>query len=232
MLRVKAEETVVASERKKRVRNPDATRRSILEASSTMLAAQGPDSVSVSGVANRAGINRGTAYQHFQSREELVAATVEWVSDQMFRQVYGDPENTMLRSVEQVDVPEMMHRLTAFAMDNAEMGRSWLLQILASPNPQADRFWQTFQGSIEQFAKTDLAQPDIDAEAFSVLILSGIFLWPVWAQSHAKNEEERNILAQRMSREILRLSLFGSMQPQQFPDVVARLGRPIEAGEV
>lgn len=197
-----------------------------------MLAAQGPDSVSVSGVANRAGINRGTAYQHFQSREELVAATIAWVSDEMFRHVYGDPESVGTPSIEQLDVPAMMHRLTSFAMENAEIGRSWLLQILASPDPQADRFWQTFQGAIAEFARTELAQPDIDTEAWAVLLLSGIFLWPVWAQSHAKDDQERQILAQRMSREILRLSLFGTMQPAQFPNIVARLRRPDPSGAV
>ena len=212
---------------KKRTRDPLATRHAILEASSSLFAQQGADSVSVSAVANLAGLNRGTAYQHFPSREELIAATIEWVSMRMFRAVYGDPQTIGERRVEEVDVPETMHRLSVFAMENAELCRSWLLQILASENPVADPFWKEFQGSLERFAQTELAQDNVDSEAMSVLVLSGVFLWPVWVRSHAKTDEERRKLAIRMTRELLRLCLFGSMNPASFPDVVARLREPL-----
>jgi len=216
---------------KKRSRDPMATRNAILEASSSLFAQQGADSVSVSAVANLAGVNRGTAYQHFPSREELIAATIEWVSFRMFRAVYGDPATIGERRVEEVDVPETMHRLSVFAMENAELCRSWLLQILASENPVADPFWKEFQGSLERFAQTELAQDNVDSEAMSVLVLSGVFLWPVWVRSHAKTDEERRKLAIRMTRELLRLCLFGSMNPAAFPDVVSRLREPLTKSE-
>lgn len=218
--------------RKKRTRDPAGTRLSIMEAASSLFAQQGADSVSVSAVANLAGINRGTAYQHFPSREELVEATMTFVSDRIFRAVYGDIETIGKRRVEEVDVPETMHRLSVFAMENAELCRSWLLQILASEEPASDPFWREFQGSLQRFAETELAQDDIDSEAMSVLVLSGIFLWPVWVQSHAKTEDERRKLARRMTREVLRLCLFGSMNPDKFPDIVARLREPVAQRDV
>lgn len=220
------------SPKKRRSRDPVGTRRSILEAASSLFAQQGADSISVSAVANLAGINRGTAYQHFPSREELVQATVEWISDRMFRAVFGDPEAARERDVQDVDIADTMHRLTVFAMENAELGRSWLLQILASPEPASDPFWKEFQGSLQRFAETDLAQAGIDSEAMAVIVLSGIFLWPVWARSHAKDEEERRKLALRMSREILRLSLFGSMKPEKFADMAAGLRKPLKPDDV
>ena len=64
-----------------------------------------------------------------------------------------------------VDVGE---RLASFAMDNPELCRVWLLQILASPDPSADRFWSEYVGSLKRFAATDLAvavgveRPEID----------------------------------------------------------------------
>ncbi len=211
---------------KKRTRDPVVTRQAILEAASSLFAQQGADSVSVSAVATLAGINRGTAYQHFPSREELIAATIDWVSLRLFRAVYGDPATIGERRVEEIDVPETMHRLSVFAMENAELCRSWLLQILASDNPAADPFWKEFQGSLERFAQTELAQDEIDSEAMSVMVLSGVFLWPVWVRSHAKDEEERRNLANRMTRELLRLCLFGSMNPAAFPDLAERLRQP------
>lgn len=217
---------------RKRIRNPVETRKAILEASSTLFAQQGADSVSVSAVANLAGINRGTAYQHFPSREELIDATIQHISDQLFREVFGDPAQLEPRDVEKVDTPEMMRRLCTFAMDNADLCRSWLLQILATPDPASDPFWREFQGSLQRFADTDLSEDDIDSESMSVLILSGIFLWPVWARAHAKSEEERRLLALRFSREILRLSLYGSMREDKFPDIVTMLSEPVEAAEI
>jgi AcrR family transcriptional regulator len=216
---------------RKRTRDPLATRHAILDASSSLFAQQGADSVSVSAVANLARVNRGTAYQHFPSREELIEATIEWVSLRMFRAVYGDPETIGERRVEEVDVPATMHRLSVFAMENAELCRSWLLQILASENPAADPFWKEFQGSLERFAQTKLAQENVDSEAMSVLVLSGAFLWPVWVRSHAKTDEERRLLANRMTRELLRLCLFGSMNPAAFPDLVERLRQPRRQSE-
>ena len=55
-------------------RNPN-MREAILGAASHMLALRGPDGASLSEVAHLAGVNRGTAYQHFETREKLIAAT-------------------------------------------------------------------------------------------------------------------------------------------------------------
>jgi AcrR family transcriptional regulator len=65
---------------KRRVRNTTATRAAILEAARTLLAKDGPDGVSLSEVAKLAGVNRGTAYQHFATREAVIEAAVAEVS--------------------------------------------------------------------------------------------------------------------------------------------------------
>lgn len=211
---------------RRRIRNPTETRRIILEAAASLMAEQGSDAVSVSAVANLAGVNRGTAYQHFPSRDELLSEAMAFVSDRMMKAVFGEFSDTT-RNVEEVDVADTMRRLVAFATDNADLCRTWLLQILASPNPTQDPFWTEFQGSLQRFTETDLAQDHVDSDAMAVLVLSGIILWPVWVRSHAADEGDRARLAMRMSREILRLSLFGSMRPEKFPEVVEQLSKPI-----
>ena len=75
-----------ATPAKKRVRNPEATREAILKAARTVLSEDGPEGLSVSRVANLAGVNRGTAYQHFATREELLQATADWVAGQLISQ--------------------------------------------------------------------------------------------------------------------------------------------------
>src|ERR1700751_4782962 len=144
--------------RKRRPRDPEGTREAILEAARTRLAADGPEGLSLSEVAHLAGVNRGTAYQHFETREKLIQATAEWVSDKLFRAVFGDPETIGERRVEQVDVAELTDRLASFAMDNPELCRVWLLQLLASPDPASDPFWKEYEGSLARFARTELAQ--------------------------------------------------------------------------
>ena len=60
----------------RRKRDPESTREAILEAARQVLAQDGKEGVSVAQVALLAGVNRGTAYQHFQTREQLIDATV------------------------------------------------------------------------------------------------------------------------------------------------------------
>ena len=189
-----------------------------------MLAKHGPEALSLSEVAQLAGVNRGTAYQHFATRENLIEVTAQWVSDKLFRAVFGEPETIGERRVDHVDIAELSDRLADFAMDNGELCRVWLLQLLASPDPTSDPFWREYSSSLARFAATDLAQEDVDAEALAVMILSGTFLWPVWARSHARDEGERRKLAGRFSQEVLRLSMYGSVKPEKYPQVARRLG--------
>jgi hypothetical protein len=122
----------------------------------------------------------------------------------------------------------MTDRLTAFAMANPDLGRVWMLQILASPNPSADKFWGEYVGSLRRFAATDLSQDGVDPEVLAVLTLAGTFLWPVWANAHAGNSAERSAMARRLADETLRLSLFGSMRAAAFPEIAGRLQGRVE----
>ena len=209
-------------QRKRRPRDPEATREAILEAARTRLASDGPEGLSLSEVAHLAGVNRGTAYQHFETREKLIKATSDWVSDKLFRAVFGDPATVADRRLER-DIPELTDRMANFAMDNPELCRVWLLQLRSSPDPAGDPFWQEYEGSIALFAKTELAEPNLDSEVLAVTILSGTFLWPVWARSRAANAGERRQLAHRFVQECLRMSMYGNLRCEHFPEIVDRL---------
>ncbi len=211
------------SRAKRRPRDPDATREVILEAARTLLAKDGPEGISLSEVAHLAGVNRGTAYQHFATREKLIEATVQWASDKLFHAAFGDPETIGERRLEEVDIAGMTERLAAFAMENHEIGRVWLMQVLASPDPSQDRFWREYCGSLERFAASDLATPGIDAEVLSVMNLAGIFLWPIWARAHAESDSGRAALGRRFAHETLRLSMYGSLRADAYPGIAERL---------
>jgi len=203
---------------KRRARNPDGTREAILEAARQVLAQDGKEGLSVSQVARRAGINRGTAYQHFQTREQLIEATAKWVSDKLYEAVYGNLAESSRRA-DSIGIKLVTEHLADFAMENPELGRAWLFELLSSRRPASDRFWREYESSFEQLAKTEYAQPGIDTEVVSVLMLVGMFLWPVWARAHARNAKERKLMAKRFSREVLRLSMHGTLRPEKFPEL-------------
>jgi AcrR family transcriptional regulator/transposase-like protein len=209
--------------RSARVRDPESTREAILEAARTCLAHDGPEGLSLAEVARIAGVNRGTAYQHFKTRENLIAATAEWVSGKLFHAVFGDSKSSAERRVGQIDVAELTDRLSAFAMDNPELCRAWLLQVLSSPTPAKDLFWREYQGSTARFATTDLAQENVDAEVLSVIMLAGAFLWPVWARAHTHKKGDMRPLAHRFAQECLRISMYGNLRSEQYPQIARRL---------
>src|SRR6201999_2450113 len=109
-----------------------------------VLAQDGKEGLSVAQVAQKAGVNRGTAYQHFQTREQLIEATAAWVSDKLFQEMFGDESAT---------VESVNDRLTAFAMENPALGRVWLFEVLSSRRPASDPFWRQYASNFERFAK-------------------------------------------------------------------------------
>jgi AcrR family transcriptional regulator len=208
-----------ASAKRRRKRDPLSTREAILEAARQQLAQDGKEGVSVAQVAQRAGVNRGTAYQHFQTREQLIEATAAWVSDELYRAVFGEPEVARNQPVESISVQATTEHLAEFAMENPEIGRVWLFELLSSKRPASDPFWQQYLSNLERFAKTNLAQPGVDAEVVSVLLLAGAFLWPVWARSHTRSAKERQRMTKRFTREVLRLCLHGTLRPDKYADL-------------
>ena len=177
----------------------------------------------MSQVAQLAGVNRGTAYQHFQTREQLLAATVAWVSEQLCHAVFGASALSASQPFEDVDPKGVAEHLIEFAMENPELGRIWLFQMLNSSRPSSDPFWKLYKLRFDQFAKSDSAQSGIDAEVHSVLMLVGAFLWPVWAVAHSRTPKERQRMAKRYSYEMLRLSLYGTMRPEKYPELDAKM---------
>jgi AcrR family transcriptional regulator len=224
----------MTEKRTRRKRDPERTREAILEAAREVLAQDGKEGVSVVQVARRAGVNRGTAYQHFQTREQLIEATAAWVSDKLYTAVFGDPalgRGQREQSVDALDVEAVNGNLAAFAMENPELGRIWLFEVLSSKLPANDPFWRHYESTFKRFAKSALAQPGIDVEVVTVLLLSGAFIWPVWVRAHARTAKERQQMMKRYAREILRLTLHGTLRPEKYPELEALVREPSAASK-
>ncbi len=208
-------------------RDPERTREAILGVACKVLAKDGPEGLSVSEVAQLAGVNRGTAYHHFPTREELLSATRVWVSERLCREVFG--ESDRVRDPQRAP-QTVIANLTSFAMEHPEFGRVWLYSVLSSNQPASDPFWNLFRTHVEEFARSELAQPGIDCEVHAAQMLVGLFLWPIWARVDSLGAAGRRKMAERYSREVLRSSLFGTMCPDRFPELAAGLAR-VPGGE-
>lgn len=197
---------------RKTIRNPDLTRAKILEAAGKLLAKDGPEGLSVSQVARLAGINRGTAYQHFRTREQLLRATTNWVSERLCTEVFRNLDTPLQQNPELVGSQQFIEQLIDFAMKYPELGRVWLFEVLGSSDPSSDPFWALYKAKCDEFAASEFAQPDIDTEVQAATVLMSAFLWPVWARSHAKSADELRQMSKRFSKEMLRISLYGTVR--------------------
>ena len=169
-------------------------------------------------------MNRGTAYQHFETREDLVKATVDWVSKHLSETVFGGgAKDRIPPGTTSQPMYEYMTALADFAVENPELGRIWLYEILSCDRPDQDVFFRQFVESTEAFARSEFSEDGIDAEALSVMILAGYFLWPVWVRARAHSKEERQAMSLRMRREFLRMSLYGSLRTDAVPQLQALL---------
>jgi len=183
-----------------------------------VLAADGPDGLSLSKVAQLAGVNRGTAYQHFETRGDLIKATVAWVSEQLSQTVFGNHDSEgNLKDPSQQPIYEVIGGMVDFAVEHPELGRIWLYEILSSDNPGNDPFFKQFVHATDIMARSENSEKGIDAEVLSVLILAGYFLWPVWVRGRANSKKERQAMAERMRREVLRLLMHGTLRAEAFP---------------
>lgn len=189
-----------------------------------MLAESGQEGVSFAEVARLAGVDRGTAHRHFHNREELLKATAKLVSDQLFKVVFGEDANGPDHKFSgSSDIMEKNRRLITFGMNNPELCRVWLFEIMSSEDPAADPFWKAFQGSYAAFSESDSAEKGMNADVLAIIMLASSFIWPIWVRSHAKTDRERKTLAQSFSDECLRLSMYGSLKAGHFPEIAKYL---------
>jgi TetR/AcrR family transcriptional regulator, repressor for neighboring sulfatase len=73
----------------------------VLDAAAELFAQQGPAATSIREVAARSGVNHGLVYRHFGTKEELVAAVLDHVSDQVNEAIAGSVTDTQARAERQ-----------------------------------------------------------------------------------------------------------------------------------
>ncbi|MBW2287561.1 MAG: TetR/AcrR family transcriptional regulator [Deltaproteobacteria bacterium] len=197
-----------------RRRDPLSTREAILCAARELVAERGPEGMTISEVAHRAGVNRGTAYQHFRNRGELATAVHDW---------FGGTLAMLLSS--DLPVSERIDRFLEFIVGHPEYARLWIDEMLSIPNGRPNESWKTFVAALEVFAESIGAQPGIDPERLGRILVSAPLVWSLWA-NRAVTEEDRSLEVRHFSHEIKRMLLFGVLNPEAWPEMVAEVAKP------
>lgn len=201
-----------------RVRDPEATHEAILAAAQAMMAEHGPSGVTVSDVARRAGVNRGTAYQHFPTRERLIAE----VLDRLGR-----------RTKEALDAdapPSLDARVDAtvkYFVEHPELIRVSLFRMLAGIPHPSEELWRDYVARVRALATGPGSREGIDADMLAVILLGATMLWSLRVQSGSASAAA----TRRYLRELKRLLLYGVVRPEHHPELAAAVrGDAVRSG--
>jgi AcrR family transcriptional regulator len=165
----------------------------------------------MSDVAHRARVNRVTLYQHFRTREELLGAVIERISEEVTTLL-----TTAAAPGQRVDF------MLDYMLDHPEVGRLWIYGILAEIPIANPAGWARYQHSIEQFAASDAAAPGIDAEMLAHVLHGAVLLWSVRANSRIADPGERRAQTHRYAHELNRLLRHGALRPGASTDDTAQ----------
>lgn len=200
--------------RRPRRRDPHSTRDAILRAARELVAERGPAGMTISEVAHRAGVNRGTAYQHFRNRDELAAAVHDWFGRTLAMLLAGD-----------LPVSETIDLFLEFIVGHPEYAQLWIHEMFSIPNGRSSETWKTFVAALESFAASEGAQPGIDPERLGRILVSAPLVWSLWG-NRTLAEADRSLEVRCFAREIKRMLLFGVLDPEAWPEMVAEIESP------
>ena len=202
-------------------RRRETTREKILDSALSLVAKHGPDNLTLTAVVRHSGVHRATIYQHFSTREDVLQAASERFAAKFYKEVL----ETMKGPDEPLPAGRALVKLTNgfadFVMENPDLGQIWLQGLLNSPDPSKDPVWREYEGSFRRLLGSEVAQPNLDSEVISIMILSGTILWPLWARAHTKTAAGRKRFARRFTKNLLRVALYGTLRPEYFPDAVS-----------
>ncbi len=120
-----------------------ASRAALLRAARELLAELGPEGLTVVAVAQRAGLNRSTAYQHFRSRADLLGAVLGAIGEEL-RSLLSRPR----------EFGEQIEFFVDYFGTHPEIARNWIFQLLADGDSGASvPGWNVYVAGMQRLAE-------------------------------------------------------------------------------
>lgn len=197
-----------------RPRRADAqeSRAALLRAARELVADRGMEALTIVAVAQRAGLNRSTAYQHFRSREDLVDAVRIEFGREVHR-IFSEPR----------PVGEQIDFFVHYFRDHPDIARTWLFRLLSDRDEISRKGWGDYVTALERLAGSPRSQDGIDAEMLGVIGMTSALVWSLMARSRSNSEREAQAQTERFARELKRLFLYGALRPERWPELVEEL---------
>ena len=159
-----------------RVRNPDRTRRVVLDAAEELFAAAGFAGTSMRDIARRSGVSQPLIHHHFGTKEDLYLAVRRRVSEDYAARFPDVALNTDLP----VDVRAELERFFEFLGDNGSLFRLLAWAQLEGNNPMWPSEMPPMQAliaRIEIAQKRGLVRRDIEPAHLSIMLVGLIAYW-------------------------------------------------------
>jgi AcrR family transcriptional regulator len=193
----------------RRRRDFQENREALLRHARRVIAERGPEALTVSEVAHRARLNRTTAYQHFRTRDELLAAVMSRISEEVGA-VLATPK----------PLAEHVDQLVGFFVGHPEIGRLTLHHLLAE-NPFPDHGWQRYVDELERLTNGARAPGGVDVEMLATVLVSAALLWSLHVRVRWDEDEVAEATG-RFAREVKGLLLHGLARPESAAPARAR----------
>ena len=191
----------------------------ILLSARELLSERGPEGLTVSEVAHRAGVNRTTAYQHFRTRDELVGAVLAEI---------GHEITALLQ--EPRPIGGLIDSMLDFYVDQPEIARLWMYWLLADAPLESREVWNEFLGRLQNLVDSPMGEDNVDAEMLGHILVSAFSVWSIRVRQETENETEAREATRRYARELKRLLLHGVLRAERWPELAETISEPRNRG--
>lgn len=149
-------------------------RNEILDAAEELFVTKGFDATSINDILERVGVARGTLYYHFKSKEEILNAMIERMTETLLKkagQIAGQKDKPVLQ--------RLTRTMLALNLDS-ELGHAIMEQVHKPQNALMHQKMQEgllkgvvplFAGLIEEGITQGICQTDYPAEAAEMLLV-------------------------------------------------------------
>ncbi len=169
----------------------DDTHREMIETAVRLIAEKGINALSIASLTRAMGINRTTAYYHFETRDALLEEVKVWSLEQLTKGL-------------QLSVPQQERAdfITRFVLENPELIKLWINDFI-SPGDIRERYpqWDTLvKATAATFAKR---APDeqVDTEVYCVMMLTSAIIGPLVFMNSVAPASEIDTVIKRFRHE-------------------------------
>ena len=177
----------------------------IIDAACELFERDGPEAVTMSGVARATGVNRTTVHRHHATRDDLLWA----VSDRLVARL----DVALAEGLHPSRLDAGVEAVVDALVGDPDRARR-VLRSLVGPRPSAAarQLLATETAMMRLLAGGPLGRPGIDPEVLAVINLAGVLLWSALADRGTVSGG-----ADRYRAEVMRLMVHGAIDPDALP---------------